>query len=175
MKTFTTTKNVEVRNPDGSVRTVVPVELNGYIDELTGERSFTAAELMKLDRVKAHYAEIMLPEEIRALRKRFNKTQEEMSIILSAGKKTWTRWETGASIPHVSMCKTLFLLRDGKISLDDLCTQGDKCISWFGRNGISCLKCNGVATQFAKMKNQYSKKINAKEIDHEPHGIEIAA
>lgn len=175
MKTFKVTENVKIMNPDGSVRVSVPVELNGYIDDFTGERCFTAAELMKIDRIRAQYAGIMLPDEIKALRKRFNKTQEEMCTILGMGKKTWTRWETGAIIPNTSMCKTLFLLRDGKISLKDLCAQEDRCTNWFGKNGIRCEKCNGLASRFAAMKKRYVKKINAKEIDHEPHDIELAA
>ena len=175
MKTFTVTENVKIKNPDGSIRATVPVNLNGYIDEFTGEKSFTAAELMKLDRIKAQYAGIMLPDEIKALRKRFNKTQEEMCAILGMGKKTWTRWETGAIIPNSSMCKTLFLLREGKISLRDLCTQEDRCTNWFGKSGIRCENCNGVASQFAAMKKQYVKKIDTKEIDHEPHDLELVA
>ena len=175
MKTFKVTKNVEIKNPDGSVRVVVPVELNGYIDELSGEKSFAVLELMKLDRIRARYAGIMLPDEIRALRNRFNKTQEEMSIIIGAGIKTWTRWETGASIPNPSMCKALFLLRDGRISLDDLCTQSEKCFSWFGANRVCCEKCNGLASQFAAMKGRYVKEINPKEVSDEPNDIEVAA
>ena len=174
MKTFKVNEIVEIKNSDGSVRAKVPVELNGYIDDFTGEECFTAEELMKVDRIKARYAGIMLPSEIKALRERFHKTQEEMCDILDMGRKTWTRWETGSVVPNASMCKTLFLLRDGKIALADLCAQREKCIDWFGVNGISCRRCAGIASQFARM-SKYVNRVNAKEVANVPDNIELVA
>ena len=174
MKTFTVTENVKITNPDGSVRITVPVKLNGYIDEYTGEKSFTAAELMKIDRTRAQYAGIMLPEEIKALRKRFNKTQDEMCDILSLGGKTWTRWENGAVIPNPSMCKTLFLLKEGKIALEDLCAQKKKCVDWFGKVGTRCEHCSGIVSQFATMKT-YTDAVKVRKVENEPNDIELVA
>lgn len=174
MKTFKVKELVKIKNPDGSVRATVPVELNGYIDEFTGEECFTAEELMKIDSAKAYYAGIMLPDEIKALRERFHKTQEEMCDILGMGRKTWTRWETGAVVPNASMCKTLFLLRDGKIALADLCAQREKCVDWFGVNGLSCRRCDGIASRFARMSN-YVNNIKAKESAYVPDNIELVA
>ena len=174
MKTFIVTEYVKIKNPDGSIWATVPVKLNGHIDEFTGEKSFTAAELMKLDRIRAQYAGIMLPDEIKALRKRFNKTQEEMCAILGMGKKTWTRWETGAVIPNPSMCKTLFLLKEGKIALEDLCAQKKKCVDWFGKVGTRCEHCSGIVSQFATMKT-YTDAVKVRKVENEPNDIELVA
>ena len=173
MKSVKITKKVEIRGLDGSVRTIAKVVLNGFEDDFSGEVFVPAEELAKIDEIKADYAEIMLPEEIRALRKRYGKTQEDMCAILGLGNRTWTRWETGAVVPNASTCRTLFLLRDGKITLDDLCVQREKCMDWFGKPNARCCHCLGIASQFANM--TYNRKLKEKGVGNAPSEVEVAA
>lgn len=46
---------------------------------------------------------LLLPEQIRAVRKRLGLTQVEMARFLSVGDKTYTRWESGRSLQSKSM------------------------------------------------------------------------
>ena len=174
MKTVKIEKKVTIKDSSGRVRTVVTVELNGEIDELSGETFIPAAELKKVDEVKIKAANIMLPWEIKALRRRYGKTQEEMCAIMGLGNRTWTRWESGAIVPNASTCRTLFLLRDGKISLGDLCQQRSRCEDWFGRSGVRCNRCSGIVAQFAAM-GKYDKALQKKGDGHAPAEVEFAA
>jgi len=174
MKTVKIEKKVAIKDSNGRVRTIVTVELNGEVDELSGETFIPATELMKIDKAKVKAANIMLPEEIKALRLRYEKTQEEMCAIMGLGNRTWTRWESGAIVPNASTCRTLFLLRDGKISLEDLCQQRSRCEDWFGKPGVRCSHCSGIATQFAAMR-KYDKALQRKGDGHAPTEVEFAA
>jgi len=175
MKSVKITKKVAIVGADGHVRTVVKMVLNGFEDDLSGEVFIPAEELRKVDEVKAEYAGIMLPEEIKSLRKRYGKSQEDMCAILDLGNRTWTRWESGAVVPNASMCKTLFLLRDGKITLEDLCVQQTRCVSWFGKSSTRCTRCSGIAPQFADLERKYGKPVKEKGAGNAPAEVEVAA
>ena len=174
MKMVKIQKKVTIKDANGHVRTVVTVELNGEIDELSGETFIPATELKKIDEAKIKAANILLPDEIKALRQRYGKSQEAMCAIIGLGNRTWTRWETGAVIPNASTCRTLFLLHDGRISLEDLCQQRSRCEDWFGKLGVRCCHCSGIATQFAAM-GKYNKELQEKGDGYAPAEVEFAA
>ena len=174
MKMVKVKKMVALKDASGRVRMTKSVILNGFVDDLSGETFIPAAELKKVDELKVVLSGVMLPEEIKALRNRYNKTQEDMCAIFGLGNRTWTRWESGAVVPNVSMCRTLFLLRDGKLTLEDLCHQQLKCVDWFGKSTMRCVHCSGLAHQFAAMKN-YDKVVKGKGVGHAPTEIEVAA
>lgn len=174
MKTVKIEKNVPIKDSNGRIRTTITLELNGVVDELSGEIFIPAAELRKIDEAKIKAANIMLPEEIKALRLRYGKTQEEMCAIIGLGNRTWTRWESGAIVPNASTCRTLFLLRDGKISLGDLGQQRSCCEDWFGKIGVRCNYYSESADQFAAM-GKYDKVLQKKGNGHAPAEVEFAA
>ena len=111
-------EDVSICNPDGSVREVVKVEVDA-MKAPDGEIYLDGDALAKLDRVKARYEGIMLPDDIRQLRERFGLTQTEISNALGLGGKTWTRWETGRERPSRSMNNMLVFLHNGKLTLED--------------------------------------------------------
>ena len=111
-------EDVSICNPDGSVREVVKVEVDA-MKALDGEIYLDGDALAKLDRVKARYEGIMLPDDIRQLRERFGLTQTEISNALGLGGKTWTRWESGRERPSRSMNNMLVFLHNGKLTLED--------------------------------------------------------
>ena len=111
-------EDVSICNPDGSVREVVKVEVDA-MKAPDGEIYLDGDALAKLDRVKARYEGIMLPDDIRQLRERFGLTQTEISNALGLGGKTWTRWESGRERPSRSMNNMLVFLHNGKLTLED--------------------------------------------------------
>lgn len=111
-------EDVSICNPDGSVREVVKVEVDA-MKAPNGEIYLDGEALAKLDRVKARYEGIMLPDDIRQLRERFGLTQTEISNALGLGGKTWTRWESGRERPSRSMNNMLVFLHNGKLTLED--------------------------------------------------------
>lgn len=111
-------EDVPICNPDGSVREVVKVEVDA-MKAPDGEIYLDGDALAKLDRVKARYEGIMLPDDIRQLRERFGLTQTEISNALGLGGKTWTRWESGRERPSRSMNNMLVFLHNGKLTLED--------------------------------------------------------
>lgn len=117
-ETIKVMEDVSICNPDGSVREVVKVEVDA-MKAPDGEIYLNGDALAKLDRVKARYEGIMLPDDIRQLRERFGLTQTEISNALGLGGKTWTRWETGRERPSRSMNNMLVFLHNGKLTLED--------------------------------------------------------
>ena len=70
-----------------------------------------------LDAVKARHLGILLPDQLRAMRKAIGLTQKKMAELLQLGEETWTRWETGAERPSRSMNVLLCALHEGKIDV----------------------------------------------------------
>lgn len=112
-------EEVVIPNADGTIREKVSVEVVAYRDH-DGEIYLPGESIEKIDRVKARYMGIILPEQLKEYRKRNHKTQEEMCEILGLGKRTWTRWESGAERPSRSLNKLLGVLWLGRLKLEDL-------------------------------------------------------
>jgi len=115
--------DIEVRIPnldgDGIAEThiiQVPVE----IDPVTGEELLTQQAVELIETTKARYMGLLLPEEIKALRKDLNLTQKQMSELLQAGEKSYTRWENGKARPSRIVNLLLRLLYEGKVSVQSL-------------------------------------------------------
>lgn len=116
---ITKAEEVIIPNSDGSVRERIPVEVTAFRDS-EGEIYLPGESLERMDRIKARYMGIILPSQLKEFRSRSHKTQEEMCEILGLGKRTWTRWETGAERPSRSLSKLLGVLWAGRLSLNDL-------------------------------------------------------
>src|SRR5438876_12370222 len=86
-------------------------------DPITGEEILTTEALDLIENTQARYMGIMLPEDIRSLRKELGLTQREFGELLQVGEKTATRWETGRGRPSRSLNVLLCALRDRKLPI----------------------------------------------------------
>jgi DNA-binding transcriptional regulator YiaG len=89
----------------------VPVER----DPVTGEEVLTSEALDLIEDTQARHMGLLLPGEIRALRKSLGLTQRGFGDLLQVGEKTATRWETGRGRPSRSLNVLLCALRDGQL------------------------------------------------------------
>ncbi len=101
-----------------------------------------------LEAAKARHMGLMLPEELRALRQRLGKTQNEIGALLRIGAKSWTRWETGLQRPSQSINLLLRLLDTGIISPSQLSQVGAEPTDW-SRQFINLSEAKQVAAPVA--------------------------
>jgi transcriptional regulator with XRE-family HTH domain len=108
-----------------------------------------------LDAVKARHLGILLPDQLRAMRKAIGLTQKKMAELLQLGEKTWTRWETGAERPSRSMNVLLCALHEGKIDVGYLVAAEKPC---FGRQGHQAAFGSGVGTNRNALSNRRKRR-----------------
>jgi DNA-binding transcriptional regulator YiaG len=112
---------VHIPNLEGdAVAEIVPIQIPVTIDANTGEELLTEAAIKLIEDTKARYMGLLLPGEIRELRLRLGLTQKQMSELIQAGEKSYTRWETGYARPSRMVNVLLRLLYEGKVSVEDL-------------------------------------------------------
>jgi DNA-binding transcriptional regulator YiaG len=122
---------VHIPTSDGkAVAETIMVKVEGIRDAKTGELFLDGNALELLDKAKARYMGLLLPEEIKALRQRLNLTQREMSDLLQIGDKTYTRWESGRSRPSQVLNLLLRALRDGRLDVAYLRSQRTVSFNW---------------------------------------------
>jgi len=117
-------KALEVPIPDLETHQVlytVSLEVPIRIEE-DGTEIMTAEGAALIQKTQSRHLGLLQPEEIKLLRKRLGKTQEEMSKLLGCGAKSYTRWETGHSRPTRMVNNLLRLLWCSKINERDLKT-----------------------------------------------------
>jgi DNA-binding transcriptional regulator YiaG len=90
------------------------------IDPDTGDELLTEEAVKLIDDIKARYMGLLRPKQIRELRARFGLTQKQMSELLQAGEKSYTRWESGRARPSRMVNVLLRLLYEGKVSIMEL-------------------------------------------------------
>jgi|GEM_PF-1955238 len=95
----------------------IPVEVELVWDDELEEWLLTPEAHEKLEATKARYLGLLLPDEIRNLRKRLGLTQSQICELLQIGEKTWTRWETGRERPSRALNVLLCALRDGQLTV----------------------------------------------------------
>lgn len=96
-----------------TIRIRIPIER----DPVTGEEILTSEALDLIENTQARYLGLLLPGEIRALRKQLGLTQRQFGELLQVGEKTASRWETGRGRPSRSLNVLLCALRDKKLLL----------------------------------------------------------
>jgi putative zinc finger/helix-turn-helix YgiT family protein len=123
---------IAIPTTDGkSVAEFVEIEVPCTIDSLTGEELLGEEALKKMDQVKSRYMGLLLPTEIKDLRKSLGLTQEEICNLLQIGAKSYSRWETGKDRPSRSMNLLLRAIADGKATLGYLKSiQGPRSDWW---------------------------------------------
>src|ERR1700732_2578771 len=109
---------VDIPNADRTqIVESITIEVPIRRDPVTREEILTSEALDLIENTQARYMGIMLPEEIRSLRKGLGFTQREFGELLQVGEKTATRWETGRGRPSRSLNVLLCALRDGRLSI----------------------------------------------------------
>jgi transcriptional regulator with XRE-family HTH domain len=132
MKKEMITVDVHIPTPDGkAVAYTIPATVPAVFNEDLQDYILDGYALAEIDRIKARYMGLVLPEEIKALRDRLGATQKQLADLLQIGAKTWSRWETGRERPSRSMNILIRSLKDGKIDLNYLRSlSGAKQPAW---------------------------------------------
>ncbi len=95
-----------------------------------GEWILTNEALDQIEQTQARYMGLMTPQEIKELRARVQFTQREMSELIQAGEKSYTRWETGkvrlSRLVNIILCA----IRDGFLPLPYLQTLYKEGSDW---------------------------------------------
>lgn len=108
----------------------IKVRIPVTIDPHTGEEMLTEEAFEILETTKARHMGLLLPEQIKALRERLQLSQKEMSRLLQAGEKSYTRWESGRARPSRLVNVLLRSLDDGELSLEYLRSQREVDEDW---------------------------------------------
>ncbi len=92
---------------------------------LSCSESFLSADDIKATKkdivdFKRSVDHLLKTEEIKAIRKRLNLTQQEASKIFGGGIRSFYKYETGENNPHRSLDILLRLIDKKKIDLDDV-------------------------------------------------------
>ena len=78
------------------------------------EATFTQEDLKVYDKeikvLKAEAEHLLLPEEIRSIRKRLKLTQVQAGLILGGGKRAFQKYESGDVLPSRAISNLLRLL-----------------------------------------------------------------
>jgi putative zinc finger/helix-turn-helix YgiT family protein len=115
--------NFEVEIPNAErteIVETVTIQVPIQRDSVTGEEILTADALDLIENTQARYMGLLLPDEIRKLRKALGLTQRQFGELLQVGEKTSTRWETGRGRPSRSLNVLLCALRDGLLPINYL-------------------------------------------------------
>jgi DNA-binding transcriptional regulator YiaG len=130
---------VGIPTPDGKgIAETVMVEVDALKDPTDGEIYLNGETLERLDKIKARRMGVLLPTEIRELRRQLDLTQKEMSNVLGIGEKTYTRWEIGKERPSQSLNKMLVALWEGRLNLASLRAMRQPVFSWDSLVKDSC-------------------------------------
>jgi DNA-binding transcriptional regulator YiaG len=96
-----------------------------------GKWILTSEALERIEQTQARYMGLMTPGEIKELRRRIQYTQREMSELIQAGEKSYTRWETGkvrlSRLVNIILCA----IRDGFLPLPYLKTLYEEGSDWY--------------------------------------------
>ena len=130
-KIYTVEQEVLIPNLEGDgiaerIKVAIPVTRDPH----TGEEMLTEEAFEILETTKARHMGLLLPDQIKALRTRLSLSQKEMSQLLQAGEKSYTRWESGRARPSRMVNVLLRLLDDGEISVESLRQQRDTDDGW---------------------------------------------
>lgn len=123
--------DVHIPNLEGDgAAEIVPVLIPVTIDPHTGEELLTPEAMELIENTKARHMGLLLPGEIRKMREELGLTQKEMSTLLQAGEKSYTRWESGRARPSRMVNVLLRLVYEGKVFVSDLKSQQEQGINW---------------------------------------------
>lgn len=123
--------SVAIPTPDGErVAEHIEVKVQMRWDAGLGEWLMDADAMAEVEAARYRHMGLMLPAEMRALRERLGLTQLQMSKLVRAGDKSWTRWETGLQRQSQSINLLLKLLDAGIVTPTQLSQIGAKPADW---------------------------------------------
>src|SRR5260221_8448772 len=110
--------DVRIPNLDGDgIASTVTLEVEAYKDPETGEDVLTPQSVQLIEKIQARHMGLMSAEEIKALRKRLQLSQLQISDLLQIGAKTYTHWEASRAAPSRSLNVLLCAIRAGQLGL----------------------------------------------------------
>ncbi|NQU39532.1 MAG: helix-turn-helix domain-containing protein [Lentisphaerae bacterium] len=128
----TTEVPVDIPTLDGkSISETIMVKVPCRIETKSGEVILGGEALRMMDRAKARYMGLLLPDEIAALRERLGMTQRELCELLQIGAKSYSRWETGRERPSRLVNILLRGLNDGRLTVPYLRALGERKSDWW--------------------------------------------
>ena len=102
-------------------------DMPGWYPEGGGEGTFTDDDMKIYDKaikdLKAEAEKLLLPDEIRSIRKRLKLTQVQAGNILGGGKKAFQKYESGEILPSRAISNLLRVLSREPSLLDILPTE----------------------------------------------------
>jgi DNA-binding transcriptional regulator YiaG len=108
------------------VQIQVPMEWDADL----GEFLLTPEAHALIDDTKARYMGLMLPAQIKAVRQRQGIPQRQMSELIQAGEKSWTRWENGQARPSRVINVLLRAIDEGQVTVEWLQSLRNRNFSW---------------------------------------------
>ena len=120
MKKKLTDFTLQIPDAEGKIVRRVKVKVPVEWDEAIGEWMMTPEALRMVEDAKAREMGIIMPEEMKALRKNFGLTQSQMGALFQVGGKSWTRWESGKYRPSRVISLLIRAVADGHLPADYL-------------------------------------------------------
>ena len=127
MKIKRDTIEISIPTPDGeAVAERIPVEVALRWDDELNEWLLTEEAHRVIDDTKSRYMGLLLPRQLKELRKRLGFSQKDMGELFQVGEKSWTRWETGKHRPSRSINLLIRALYEREISIGYLLRMAGK-------------------------------------------------
>jgi DNA-binding transcriptional regulator YiaG len=120
MKTKLTDFTLQIPDAEGKIVRRVKVKVPVEWDEAIGEWMMTPEALRMVEDAKAREMGLIMPDEMKALRKSFGLTQAQMGALFQVGGKSWTRWESGKYRASRVISLLIRAVADGHLSADYL-------------------------------------------------------
>jgi len=135
------------------ITTRVTIQVPITRDPKTGEEILTPEAHDLIESTQARYMGLMLPEQLKVLRKKLGLTQHQLAELLQVGEKSYTRWETGKDRQSRSINLLLCALRDGRLTLPYLKSLQKPVLDWWSSSLIMPL----VVGQLPVAANDYAE------------------
>jgi DNA-binding transcriptional regulator YiaG len=120
MKTKTTDFTLQIPDAEGNIVRRVKIKVPVEWDEAIGEWMMTPEALRMVEDAKAREMGLIMPDDMKALRKSFGLTQAQMGALFQVGGKSWTRWESGKYRPSRVISLLIRAVAGGHLSADYL-------------------------------------------------------
>lgn len=114
---------LDVPIPRSDLKTIaktIQVEVEAKWSDEIGDYLLDGEASRKIERAKAVELGVLLPEQIRKLRRRLGMTCREMCELLWLEKGTWLHWENERKRPSLSTNVVLRALYDGELDVSYL-------------------------------------------------------
>jgi DNA-binding transcriptional regulator YiaG len=120
MKKKLTDFTLQIPDAEGKIVRRAKIKVPVEWDEAVGEWMMTPEALRMVEDAKAREMGLIMPEEMKALRKTLGLTQAQMGALFQVGGKSWTRWESGKYRPNRVISLLIRAVADGHLSADYL-------------------------------------------------------